>query len=585
MLLKSCFARFGVRFANHRLYASSVAAIVYRHQSTSSVLSVDEIVEKLARENINSPAGSRLSTPQLNLNKSIHEIADIFNNVQTSTTPLDADDLQNSVDAIQSRMSEINKVDQLIQLLQSLPNGHVKHREIFAPIADQIRNSINSMSSDQTIAIFSQLRLLFWRDEDLLTAMSEHLIRLRQELAPKKLESLGAAMRGLTFSHPRLVKYMVEQFVKIARDADDWAFVSFLTGSFSLLKINNPTFWTAVCEWLNRNLETSTSNINHMRYIVNSCSIVNVPGSLIEKQIKMVVDYMQSNPKVRATAPIYLNIAYALAIFKALPSYEANKILQPEFFREMQDHCHRKFSTSDDSANMMILRSAVRILQIAASYKYDALSNPKLPDNLMNYVKKSKDLPIHSAIQILQVAVNHRDDLLKPKTSTEVIDFVNEKKHLMQQMRYGKKQLVVIEEFRQNLYLSAPLKTHSMAPDLYIPTGTYLDALLWVCPKRKVILPLKEGPKSQGAEQVGVIFATKNLLTEIDAGSDSHKGLPLVRPIGDLKMSFRHLQAAGIRPAVIDYYSYTNIPENARKIKYIKEAILKPSENLNKDWH
>lgn len=133
--------------------------------------------------------------------------------------------------------------------------------------------------------------------------------------------------------------------------------------------------------------------------------------------------------------------------------------------------------------------------------------------------------------------------------------------------------------------MSAPLNTHALAPHLHIPTGTFLDALVWVCPKRKVILPIKQGQKSPDAEQVGVIFASDNMLTTMDAGTEGETDLPLIRPIGDLRMNMRHLQAAKIRPVIIDYYTLTSLSDNAKKIKHIKESILRPSDNLNKDWH
>lgn len=156
---------------------------------------------------------------------------------------------------------------------------------------------------------------------------------------------------------------------------------------------------------------------------------------------------------------------------------------------------------------------------------------------------------------------------------------------MFEKLRHGIKNKDVLAEFRQSLYMYAPLKSHSVAPHLHVPTGTFLDALVWVCPKRKVILPLKESKKPVDVQEVGVIFASESFLTTMDAGTEGDTGLPLTRPIGDLKMSIRHLQAANIRPVIIDYFTYTALSDNAKKIKYIKESILQPSENLEKDWH
>jgi hypothetical protein len=56
----------------------------------------------------------------------------------------------------------------------------------------------------------------------------------------------------------------------------------------------------------------------------------------MEKPISFVVEELKNNPKVRASPSEYLNVAHGLAILKSLSNYEANKILQPEFFTELR---------------------------------------------------------------------------------------------------------------------------------------------------------------------------------------------------------------------------------------------------------
>jgi hypothetical protein len=91
--------------------------------------------------------------------------------------------------------------------------------------------------------------------------------------------------------------------------------------------------------WLNLIIfifSTASGHTRQIRQVVNSCSVVSVPAHLIKEPISFVVSSLQSTPKVRLPAGLYLNSAYGLAIFKALPSYEANKILHPEFFVEVE---------------------------------------------------------------------------------------------------------------------------------------------------------------------------------------------------------------------------------------------------------
>jgi hypothetical protein len=156
---------------------------------------------------------------------------------------------------------------------------------------------------------------------------------------------------------------------------------------------------------------------------------------------------------------------------------------------------------------------------------------------------------------------------------------------MIETIRYGPRFEPALADFRQNLYMSAPLKTHALEPHTHVSTGTFLDALLWICPERKVILPIEEGKKSKNAEKVGVMFAPPSMLTTLDAGIEVDSGLPLVRPIGDMKLSMRHLHAAKIRPVFIDSYAYIAISDNVKKIKYIKESIVNPSDDWTKDWH
>jgi hypothetical protein len=65
----------------------------------------------------------------------------------------------------------------LMRLLVSFPKGHVARRELFAPIAEKISRFVNLMDTTQVLLTFDALRKLFWRDEDLLIKLAEHLIR------------------------------------------------------------------------------------------------------------------------------------------------------------------------------------------------------------------------------------------------------------------------------------------------------------------------------------------------------------------------------------------------------------------------
>lgn len=72
---------------------------------------------------------------------------------------------------------------------------------------------------------------------------------------PRKIAFLATSMRDLSFTHPRLVRYLIGNFVKQADNTDDWSFLSNIAFAFSKLKINSPVFWSAVCNWMNKNIE------------------------------------------------------------------------------------------------------------------------------------------------------------------------------------------------------------------------------------------------------------------------------------------------------------------------------------------
>lgn len=143
-----------------------------------------------------------------------------------------------------------------------------------------------------------------------------------------------------------------------------------------------------------------------------------------------------------------------------------------------------------------------------------------------------------------------------------------------------------VADFKTNFYISAPLKTHSLAPNLYISTGCFIDAVLWIDPKTRKILSIAEGQKSPKSQKVAILFGSFGLLTSVDAGATENDGnLPLSRPLGELRMNLRHLHAVGFKPVLIDYSYFSTLATNEQKIKFIKDSLYLPYENKSNDWH
>jgi hypothetical protein len=130
------------------------------------------------------------------------------------------------------------------------------------------------------------------------------------------------------------------------------------------------------------------------------------------------------------------------------------------------------------------------------------------------------------------------------------------------------------------------LSTHSLPPNLYIPVGCFVDAILWIDPKKQKIMSISEGERSQHSQKVAIMFASFMHLTSVDAGATENDGnLPLSRPLGEVKMNLRHLYAAGFKPVLIDHSYFSSLATNQQKIKFIKDSLYLPYENNSEDWH
>lgn len=49
----------------------------------------------------------------------------------------------------------------------------------------------------------------------------------------------------------------------------------------------------------------------------------------------------------------------------------------------------RKFGALSEAANLLTMRSAIRILEVAASCRFDLSIQPKVPENLLRYVEEN----------------------------------------------------------------------------------------------------------------------------------------------------------------------------------------------------
>jgi hypothetical protein len=70
-----------------------------------------------------------------------------------------------------------------------------------------------------------------------------------------QIKGLALALQYLYFTHSRLLKYMGMGFLKQLKPNTPLAQVSLICYAFANLKVNNPAFWLAVSEWINKNLE------------------------------------------------------------------------------------------------------------------------------------------------------------------------------------------------------------------------------------------------------------------------------------------------------------------------------------------
>lgn len=155
--------------------------------------------------------------------------------------------------------------------------------------------------------------------------------------------------------------------------------------------------------------------------MLTSCALVSVPTHLLKRPIEFTARELKNNPTVSATASKYLLAVHSLAILKSLSNYEANKVLQPEFFNELinqykgyeffifdKDLKFVKYNSkkfillficfsfkhfdyffrSNGDFSLLLIRSAYRILQIAAYCRYDLSIEPKIPSNVLDYLEK-----------------------------------------------------------------------------------------------------------------------------------------------------------------------------------------------------
>jgi hypothetical protein len=66
--------------------------------------------------------------------------------------------------------------------------------------------------------------------------------------------TMCVSMRALTIYHPRLIKFLINNFTSQMGNFNDWSQVCTIATIFSLMRINSPAFWKSVCQWMNDHL-------------------------------------------------------------------------------------------------------------------------------------------------------------------------------------------------------------------------------------------------------------------------------------------------------------------------------------------
>lgn len=122
---------------------------------------------------------------------------------------------------------------------------------------------------------------------------------------------------------------------------------------------------------------------------------------MLQKPVEFVVEELKNDPRVKASPIEYMNISHNLAIFKSLSNYEANKILQSEFFNDLCQQYNLfvfaiylfliiNFSRSyseKESVKLILVRAAIRILQIGSYCRHELSVKPKLPKNVLDFLE------------------------------------------------------------------------------------------------------------------------------------------------------------------------------------------------------
>jgi len=300
---------------------------------------------------------------------------------------------------------------------------------------------------------------------------------------------------------------------------------------FSAKRINDPVFWKTACQWMNANLETADQL--SLERCISFCASVGVPLTEIKGLVEKATTNLEKAPLVKSSAKNWLNLVHGLGILGSLSYSEACKALRGEFFHDLKEHANKH----------ALLGYAIRILQIASCIRYDLKRDPKV--------------------------------------SREVLDYVNETIASVEALRYKNRHADEISSFRQILYFSAKLNSFCTPPQLHIPTGSFVEAMLWIDSKRGKILPLNMSAQEQAnAQQVAILFGVDSLFTKVDIGEN---GLLKYRPIGEISMNMRHLRAANIRPVFITQLELNALCNQADQIPFVKEKIFK-IETEEQSW-
>ncbi|KAI6221186.1 hypothetical protein M3Y95_01014000 [Aphelenchoides besseyi] len=437
-----------------------------------------------------------------------------------------------------AKNEDVERVLTAIDQLESLPE-HVKDNDNrFAPIARDLSDVVPFMNQHELYKTLDLLAARRHRNVDVLKLITQKMMELDANPPPRELLRTTVNLKRLSFYYPPLYDFIASKFIYRINEFSRWSQIASIVDAFARMQINNRGFWKLICSWMDTHIDNiPLEELNSVQRTVSGCAIVNVPSELLRRPVQKVNQRLIESIATKRKATEWLNLVHSLAIVSSLTS-EAKRVFFPGFFNELRQ-------TLTPS---VLFRSAVHILQIASAIRHDLKEEPTLP--------------------------------------SEITRFLEENESLTEKYRYRNNVYMQsdLEVFRQTLYLIADVNTHATPPHLDMNTGAFVDAMLWIDPKRKVVLPLNEGPTNPDAQQVAVIYGTQNLMTRRDGGAADNFNLPPTRPLGEIQMNLRHLHARNIRPVFIGCHELQNLESNEHKLPFIRDRIWSSGDYAEENW-